>query len=241
MPESGNTFRYLAIYNEMLEKITSGQWRAGTKLPNELELMEQYGVSRGTIRNALGKLERNSLVSRRKAIGTFVKFRKIDYTLYRMECFSEQMHRIHVEPSSELLSIRISTDPSPEILQALQMNARETVYAIERIRKADGDPMAYEIAHVPQSLCPDLHAHLTEKASLYDIYERIYGHRLKCGYISMEAELANMQTQRILNLKKDTPVLKMLCIVTLQNERPLYYVVCYYVGDKYKFSTVLPR
>lgn len=241
MEDGGKSFIYLTIYNDIHQKIESGKWPPGTRLPNELEMTERYKVSRGTVRKAMDKLEHDGFISRKAAIGSFVKFHKVDYALARMEGYSEQMRRIHVDPSSELLSIQMSASPTHEVAKALQLDAKEKIYCVERIRKADGEPMAYEIAYVPQKLCPDLHVQITEKASLYDVYERIYGHKMKCGHIELEAELANAQTQRLLNIKKGSPVLKMICTVTLQTDQPLYYVVCYYIGDKYKFTAVLPR
>lgn len=241
MAQGKNRFIYLTIYDDIYKKIESGEWRPGTKLPNEMDLMKQYEVSRDTVRKALSKMEMDGLISRKAAIGTFVKFNKMDYTLARMESYSEQMRRIHADPSSELLSIELTSDVRPEVAEALRLNKKDRVYRVVRIRKADGDPMAYEIAYVPQKLCPDLHIHITETASLYNIYENIYGHNIKFGHIELEAELASQQTQKVLGVKSGSPMLKMTCTVTLEDDAPLYYVVCHYIGDKYKFTTRLPR
>lgn len=241
MEQDKKRFIYQTIYEDIYEKINSGYWKPGSKIPNELELMEQFQVSRASVRKALHKLENNGYISRKTGIGSFVKFNKMDYMLARMEGYSEQMKRIHINPSSELLSIELMVELQPEIIEALNLNKRDKVYCIARIRKADGDPMAYEIVYVPQKLCPDLHTHVTETASLFDIYERVYGHKMKFGDIELEAELANTQTQKVLGVRKSEPMLKMKCTVTMENDQPLYYVICYYIGDKYKFTTRLPR
>ena len=241
MVEENKKFIYLTIYNDIHQKIKDGSWSPGTRLPNELEMMELYRASRGTIRKALDKLEREGFISRKPAIGSFVKFQKIDHALSKMESYSEQMRRIYAEPSSELLAIHIVMNPSQEIAEILQLDKKEKVYCIERIRKADGEPMAYEITYIPQKFCPDLHTHITERASLYEIYEKIYGHKMKSGRIQLEADLANVKTQQILQIKRDSPILKVNCTVTLEDDQPLYHMVCYYIGDKYKFTTILPR
>lgn len=241
MSNNGKKFVYLSIYEDIQRKIDSEEWKPGARLPNELDMMEEYKVSRGTVRKALSKLELDGYISRKVAIGSFVKFRKVDYTLARMESYSEQMRRIHVEPSSELLSIELTATPPHEAAEALALNKNEKVYCITRLRRADGEPMAYEMAYVPSRLCPNLHTHITDTSSLYEIYEKVYGLKLKFGLIELEAELADEPTQRVLNVKKGSPMLKMVCSVTLEDDSPLYYVKCYYIGEKYKFSTRLPR
>jgi GntR family transcriptional regulator len=63
---------YKRIARELAQAITSGKYPPGTLLPSELELGEQYQVSRHTIREALRELDDLALVSRRKGIGTHV-------------------------------------------------------------------------------------------------------------------------------------------------------------------------
>ena len=63
---------YMSIYNDLLFKIKSGQYKPGDKLPTEPELAEQYGVSRVTVGHALKMLEGINLIYRIKKSGTFV-------------------------------------------------------------------------------------------------------------------------------------------------------------------------
>ncbi|MCX6026842.1 MAG: winged helix-turn-helix domain-containing protein, partial [Chloroflexi bacterium] len=52
--------------------IRSGRFKPGEKLPSEDELSDRLGISRSTLREALGYLETHGLISRRQGIGTFV-------------------------------------------------------------------------------------------------------------------------------------------------------------------------
>ena len=61
------------VYKKMKEKIVSGDWEAGQKIPSENELSEKYGVSRNTIRNAIQKLKGLNLIETRQGQGTFLK------------------------------------------------------------------------------------------------------------------------------------------------------------------------
>lgn len=152
--------------------------------------MRQYAVSRDTVRRALAKLENEGYLKRKAAAGTFVRIEKADYGLSRMESFSEQMRRRGLSPSSELLSIQLTADLPAPVRKELGFTGPERAYIISRLRKANGQPMAHEVAYIPCALCPDLHTHLVESTSLYHIYEDIYHLQLGNAQITLEARSA---------------------------------------------------
>ena len=61
------------VYKKMKEKILSGEWNPGEKIPSENKLSEKFGVSRNTIRNAIQKLKGLNLIETRQGQGTFLK------------------------------------------------------------------------------------------------------------------------------------------------------------------------
>lgn len=67
---------YISVYNDILNKIKSGFYKPGDKLPTELELSASYSVSRVTARHALEMLEHINLIYRIKKSGTFVNGKK---------------------------------------------------------------------------------------------------------------------------------------------------------------------
>ncbi|RCW50614.1 FadR/GntR family transcriptional regulator [Halanaerobium sp. ST460_2HS_T2] len=60
------------VYKKMKEKILSGEWEPGEKIPSENELSEKFGVSRNTIRNAIQKLKGLNVIKTRQGQGTFL-------------------------------------------------------------------------------------------------------------------------------------------------------------------------
>lgn len=64
--------KYFLIYEHLKERIASGEWQPGDRLPNEWELARQYGVAYMTVRHAMGKLVAEGYVHRAKGRGTFV-------------------------------------------------------------------------------------------------------------------------------------------------------------------------
>ena len=65
--------RYMIVANALIRDITEGEYVVGSLLPTEIELSEQYGVSRHTVRAALAVLQEKGYISRRKSIGTRVE------------------------------------------------------------------------------------------------------------------------------------------------------------------------
>jgi DNA-binding GntR family transcriptional regulator len=70
------TPRYLLLAKELQEDIQGGKYAVGSLLPTELALAGQYRVSRQTVRQAIGQLRQNGMLSARKGIGTRVEARQ---------------------------------------------------------------------------------------------------------------------------------------------------------------------
>src|SRR3954447_21474920 len=63
------------LAREFCDKITTGQWPVGERVPTTRELAQAYGVSVNTIQTAFRELEATDLVERRPRLGGFVKQR----------------------------------------------------------------------------------------------------------------------------------------------------------------------
>ncbi len=60
------------LLHALQEKLDSGDWQSGARLPTERELAQRYGVGRNTVRRVLGNLESRGLIVRHVGRGTFV-------------------------------------------------------------------------------------------------------------------------------------------------------------------------
>lgn len=241
MVEGKSRFQYFRVYQEIKDKIEQGNIKPGEKLPIEKELQDEFQVSRDTVRKALAKLEQEGFIDRKSAVGTFVKQDKSDYELSYLKSFTEQMKSRGIEPSSELERIELKTGIRNDIREQLQLNEDERCYIICRIRKGDGKPMAYETTYIPYKRCPDIHKYLDDQSSLYEIYENVYHLKIGYGIIRLESEMPSSKLQEKLNISKDSSMLFMKCSAFLEDNNPLYYVECSYIGEKYFFSTKIFR
>ena len=64
--------KYLQLHDAVMERIRSGSFSPGDKLPTEQAMMEEYGFSRQTVRQALGKMEADGFITRLQGSGSFV-------------------------------------------------------------------------------------------------------------------------------------------------------------------------
>jgi len=69
---AGGKPKYEQVKDLILDRIRSGDWRSGDRLPPEPELTEAMGVSRHTLRQAVGDLVQEGWLDRRHGSGTYV-------------------------------------------------------------------------------------------------------------------------------------------------------------------------
>ncbi len=64
--------KYIRVYEGLKERLSSGEWSTGQRLPSEWELARQYGVAYMTVRQAVAKLVQEGILHRVRGRGTFV-------------------------------------------------------------------------------------------------------------------------------------------------------------------------
>lgn len=88
--EAGPRSLHSRILGDIAEKITSGAWPPGHRIPFEHELTEQYGCSRMTVSKALSELARSGLIERHRRAGSFVRAPKSEAAIL-------EIHDIRIE------------------------------------------------------------------------------------------------------------------------------------------------
>jgi GntR family transcriptional regulator len=122
----------------------------GDRLPPERQLAAELGISRMTVRHALGTLESRGLLVRTagRGGGTFVARPKLERGLGTFSGLSEQLRRQGVHAGARVLRAG-EARPDRATAEALELAERERVVEIERLRLADGEPFAIERSSFP--------------------------------------------------------------------------------------------
>ncbi len=171
--------------------------RAGMLLPSERVLAERFAVARMTVRGCLEDLESQGLVERIPGRGTFVREPRVSHSeVFRS--FSQDMRLRGMEPGSAEMSVRRRA-ASQQIADGLDIAAGEQVFHIERVRTADGIPMALERTNLESARFPGLDKELDATASLYDVLGARYGVRLESAQQRVSiARLTQPEAERLM-------------------------------------------
>ena len=158
---------YIQLASQLARSIHAGVYAVHHALPSERALCESMGVSRITARKAIDRLVAQGLVQRRHGSGNFIAARQ-PQGLTRLTSFSEQMAAGGQTPDS-LWLLRSSAQPSAEERAALELAPTARVARLQRLRLADGVPVALEHTVLPLALLPkpqalegSLYAHLEQ-------------------------------------------------------------------------------
>lgn len=231
----------VALYHQLkailAEKIHSGQWKVNDRIPTERELCDAYGVSRATVRLALGELENEGLLYRKQGRGTFVAAPKIEQLLSGFYSFTDEMKKQGHKPSARVLSFK-KIEATGEVVQALLLPEGTPVFAIKRLRLADDEPIILEVSYVPCALCPALTEEDVKENALYDLFRQRYNIFPSRAQESFEAVSAGPHEASYLGIPSGAPVLR-LERITYAFDRPVEYNVGLIRGDRYKYKVVL--
>ena len=124
--------KYLQLYATITAAIGDGSYTSGDKLPTELELAEQYAVSRQTVRQALELLERNGLISKVQGSGSYV---------------SSRAQHMKKTMRIAVITTYISTYIFPYILRGIEEAATRNGYSIQLMATNNSIAKERDILH----------------------------------------------------------------------------------------------
>ncbi len=225
---------YYQLKELIREKIAQGVWKPGDLLPSERELSEQYDISRMTARQALNELLSEGLVRRVQGRGTFVAELKLIQHLTRLTGYTEDMAKRGLRSGARVLHLE-EIEASDRLAEALQVELGVSIVFLERLRLAEGTPMAIEASHIHFDGVHQLLEEDFENDSLYRILSEKYDVVPTRAEQQMEAALCSQRWQELLELQAGAPVLEIRRIAFNQLGRPFEYVKSVYRGDRYVF------
>lgn len=225
---SGPTPKHEQLSDLLVELST--ELGPGAAIPSERELMATYGVSRATVRKSIESLIVTGLLTRSHGKGTFVARPRVESNLH-LASFSQDMRSRGLTPSTRLMRIDEERPPA-DVARALRLGPNGLAWRVDRVRLADGQPMALENGWYPRSLLPDLDTQdLT--GSLYQLFQEDYGHAIDAAEQTLWGESADGATARRLEAPVHTPLLVFRRLSSSAG-RPLEHVVSRYRGDRYQ-------
>jgi GntR family transcriptional regulator len=227
--------RYYQIEQVILEQIQKKLIQPGAQLPSEAELAQQYQVSRITAKRALDDLVHQGWAFRQQGRGTFVAQARIR-EISGFRSFSEDIQARGLIPSSRVLFFK-EVEPDTTTLDKLHLLEGEQAYMLKRLRLADGDPVAVEVAYIPCKLCPGLLGEDLSAGSLFSILKTKYSLVPTWADAEIEAAEATKEEAKLLGIKVGNPVLIARRVTFSANYDVIESVHSIYRGDRFTLYT----
>lgn len=226
-----------AQLRDALAELAATELGPDAAIPSERELMATYDVSRATVRKAIDGLVADGLLTRVHGRGTFVARPRLESRLH-LASFSQDMRRRGLTPSTRLLAVELDRPPA-EVAKALELDGEGKAWRLDRVRLADGQPIALENGWYPQAPLPGLDRH-DLGGSLYELFADVFGLTIDTAEQTLWGESADDVVASRLDAPVHTPLLVFRRVASAAG-RPIEYVVSRYRGDRYQIHMSLGR
>ena len=235
---------YYQLEGLLREKIISGKYVAGDRLQTESELIQQYGVSRITVRQALTALVEDGLIERRQGRGTFVTERRT-----KKRSFEGQTHL--TGSLDEVIAMGLNTPVKVLEMNRVEADAHEAellgttvgepLYRIKRLRSREGKPYSYVINYIPAEIGAKLTRKELSTGSLLHLIETKFGIKLKDARQQITAALADSYVASLLDVRIGSALLCIERTVYSDKGKAVESVQVLYRTDLYSYQVYLTR
>ncbi|MGE5674140.1 MAG: GntR family transcriptional regulator [Mycobacterium leprae] len=219
-------------------QILSGTWVPNDMIPPEAELVEQYGVSRITVRQALAALVAEGLLYRRQGKGTFVAPARISESLDTLMGFAESLRLQGHAPEISVLSLEKAA-ATADIADALHLPEGEPVLIIERLIKVMGEPLLWDRSYLAAALEPAPDRAALERQTMLEWLEST-GLRISEATQTMSARLVSEEEAAVLEIAPGNPVMIIHRTVS-SGSGPVLFSRVAYRSDRHEYRVTLKR
>lgn len=236
----GSTPLYQQLAARLRRQIAEGAYRPGDRLPSEAELCAQFGVSRITVRAALDQLVDAGLLWRQRGKGTFVTAPLVEQELIRLTDFVEDMAAAGLRPASRVTHLGEECVPN-EISSELELAPGTPVVRLDRLRLADGTPIAFDITYLPLRYGRLLDQEALTSETIYHQFETQYHIPVVSGSFFIEAGKASHELAELLEVERGHALLIISRTSYTEGRSPIYYQTRYYRADRVRYRVELDR
>ncbi|ARP81772.1 GntR family transcriptional regulator [Bordetella genomosp. 8] len=230
---------YQQIKDTLRAAILNGQYPPHSRVPSESELQEMFEVSRITIRQALGDLQKEGLIFKVHGKGSFVSQPKAVQNITSLQGFAEAMG-----DEQEIVNHVVSFDfvaANAQVASKLALDEGSIVAEIHRVRLLNRKPTSYEVTFLPEALGKKLQRADLVTRDIFLILENDCGVALGSADLGIEAIPAPAAVTRALGMKKEQPALRVERLTYDDALRPVDYEHLYFKGGEFQYRLRLDR
>ncbi|MGH9066131.1 MAG: GntR family transcriptional regulator, partial [Acidimicrobiales bacterium] len=233
------------LTSDLRGRLAAGEFQG--RFPTDAELTDAYRVSRHTVREAVGRLRADGLLQRERGRGTFLVHRQLEHPLPGQYSLARTIVSQGLDEASQVLACLVGPvgehQPearpwhrgAPGVAAELDLGAGEMVVVIERLRLADGQPVALDRSWLPAAVArPLVDADLT-RGSIYDLLATLCRAGVTGGHERIQAVNPGRQERRLLGLPPRAGALA-VARTALAGDRPVEHRRSLVRGDRYIFD-----
>ena len=228
---------YRQVFMMLRQRIVDHVYAPGDQLLREDGLADEFGVSRATIRQAIGELVRQGLVDRKQGRGTFVLPMPQPPLGQRFRGSLADLVAENDRRSVRDVEITHQSPVKARVAEALMLDDKLATI-VRRIRTVDGAIFAYTVNHLPDRFGRMMDAAELRQVGLMTLLES-KGVRFASAQQSIRAELADVEVSARLEMDFGGAVLFAERVLFDEDGSPVDFVQSWYRGDLYEYSVAL--
>jgi len=235
---------YYQLENILREKIRSGVFSAGARLPTEAELIRLYGVGRITVRQALAALAKDGLIERKRRRGTFVTERKAGRRPLdeRIDLTGSLDEVIAAEAGATFKVIEMCrVEADPQEAELFRLGAGEPLYRVKRLGLREDKPSNLTIDYLPAEIGEKLTPEDLSAGSLPQTIETRFGLKLKLATQRINAALADPYLAKLLDVRVGSPMLSIERVIYAGAAAPIAFSQTLFAADPDGYAIRLTR
>lgn len=223
---------HLQIRESIYNKIISGEYKAGQKLPAEDKMAEQFGVSRMTVNKALMELVNREYLTRIQGSGTFVsKMRKEGSKSAKMS-FNDSLTQKGFQVETIVLEKKM-IPAGREAAESLNIPLTSSIMYLKRLRKVHNEPIVLQEAYLTSSVSGILMDIDFTTQSLYASLKKYCDTDIVRAKDMVEAKGAGKEICELLEVEENYPVLCTRRIAYAAGDMPVELSFSVYRSDQY--------
>ena len=223
---------YQQIKKTIQQRVTSGEWPAGQKLPSENELVNALAVSRMTINRALRELTQEGVIKRVHGLGSFVAEAPRHASLIELQGIALEIEAGGKRHHARILS-QETIAASAEIARQMELPAVSQIYFLRAVHYQDDLPIQLETRYVNPAAMPGFmeqdFSGITPTAYLLQQFKPDEMEHLVRAVIPQSAE------RELLAMQSGQPCLQ-LTRRTWHQQQVVTHVTLTYPGDRYELG-----
>lgn len=228
---------YYQVSRQIEAAIDRGDLAPGTRLENETGIAKRWGLSRPTVRRAMQELVDKGLVVRKRGIGTQVVGSHAVKRQVQLTSLYDDLLEAGQEPRTDVL-VHSFVEADQAVAETLGIAAGDNVLHLERLRFADGEPLALMRNWLPAEVAATFTRVQLETGGLYALF-RAKGIHPRIASQRIGSRDASAAEGRQLGVRKGTCVLTMERTTYDDSGRAVELGRHIYRADKYSFEVMV--